>query len=102
MALLTAKELAMELGVSLNTVMRAFHRGQIPGERIGRLIRFDLPRVRKVMRQRGRPEKADGAGAVRIGASRPRGAGTPPTSKTGALRAGPLRKPRPWTARRSS
>jgi len=75
MALLTMHELAAELGVHPNTVWTDYKRGGIPGERIGRLLRFDLQQVRKVMRRRARKEQqaaVAGQGA-RIGGSRPRG-----------------------------
>jgi excisionase family DNA binding protein len=77
MALLTAHEVAEELGVHWNTVMRDFHRGHIPGEQIGRLVRFDLKDVREAMRQRAlgrqRPARREGPPAGRGAAGGARG-----------------------------
>ncbi|TAJ07574.1 MAG: hypothetical protein EPO61_12635 [Nitrospirae bacterium] len=78
MSLLSAKELAVHLSVSEWTVKRAYRLGTIPGERLGKLLRFDLTEVREAMRQLGRA----GQGAVaddpaRIGGSRPRGVTEP-------------------------
>ncbi len=73
MSLMSGKELADELGVNAMTVWRAYRKGEIPGERIGRITRFDLERVRTAMRRRaanGRP--ATEHGEARIGGSRPR------------------------------
>lgn len=92
MALLTMVELAAELGVHPNTVWRDYQRCRIPAERIGRLLRFDLPAVRQAMRRRARTEHqpASGTGA-RIGGSRPRpGSGSakrPASSPPSATRA---------------
>lgn len=72
MPLLSGKELAGELGVSAITVWRAYDKGEIPGERIGRITRFDLDRVREVMRQRAPNGKSAASGGARIGGSRPR------------------------------
>lgn len=52
MPLLSMKQLATELGVSEITVRRAYRSGEIPGERIGRAVRFDLAHVRQAMRER--------------------------------------------------
>lgn len=51
-ALLTAKELAVELSVHPNTIKEWCRRGLIPVERIGRVLRFDLLEVRSEMRRR--------------------------------------------------
>lgn len=74
----------------MNTVMRAFHQGGIPGERIGHMIRFDLQHVREAMQQRARKEQQApaAADAARIGDSRPRGtAGSTTGRQTGAPKA---------------
>jgi excisionase family DNA binding protein len=70
--LLSVKELAFELGISEKSVRRAYRKREIPGERICRMIRFDLDRVREAMRSKGLHE-ALRAGAVRSGAARRRG-----------------------------
>lgn len=77
MPLLSGKELASELGVHIFTVWRAFQHGEIPGERIGRITRFDLERVREAMRQRATPRQSAGPGSARIGDSQPRGVAGP-------------------------
>lgn len=70
--LLSVKEVAVELGISEMSVRRAYWKGEIPGGRIGRTIRFDLDEVRAAMETKGMVQ-ASRAGAGRIGDSRPRG-----------------------------
>lgn len=70
--LLSVKELAVALGVSELSVRRAYLKGGIPGERICRMLRFDLDRVREAMRVNGLVKEVR-AVAVRVGDSRPRG-----------------------------
>ena len=41
-ALLSVKELAHELGVSVQSIRRAYWRGVIPGYRIHKMLRFDI------------------------------------------------------------
>ena len=78
MSLLSAKELAVHLSVSEWTVKRAYRLGTIPGERLGKLLRFDLTEVREAMRQRGRAGQGSVADdPARIGGSRPRGVTEP-------------------------
>ncbi len=83
MSLLSAKQLALELGVCLNTVKRAYQQQEIPVERIGRVLRFDLELVREAMRQRaleGAREKTKES--ARIGKSRPRRTGRTPADRS--------------------
>ena len=70
--LLSVKELAVALGVSEDSVRRAYLKGEIPGARLCRMIRFDLNRVLETINGNGL-HKAVRAGAVRIGDSRPHG-----------------------------
>ena len=49
---LSVKELAVELGISTDSVYRAYRKGEIPGSQIARTIRFDHEEVRQAMRQR--------------------------------------------------
>ena len=87
MSLLSAKELAVHLSVSEWTVKRAYRLGTIPGERLGKLLRFDLAEVREAMRQLGRA--GQGAAAddpARIGGSRPRTGPKPPTGRSSSGR----------------
>ncbi len=89
--LLSVKELATELGVSVDSVRRAYWKGQIPAFRICRMLRFDLERVRQLLSAKGLPG-ALRASAVRVGDSRPHG-GTqrPRRGNTGARIAAPER-----------
>jgi excisionase family DNA binding protein len=50
--LLSVKELAQELGISTDSVYRAYRTGEIPGAQIARIIRFDLGRVLRAMDER--------------------------------------------------
>jgi excisionase family DNA binding protein len=70
--LLSVKELACALGVSVDSIRRAFAKGTLPAFRICKLVRFDLDQVRQAMQVNGFGQ-ALRAGAVRIGDSRPRG-----------------------------
>ena len=88
--LLSVKELAAELGVSVDSIRRAFWNGRIPAFRICKILRFDLDQVRNAF-QVGGLAAAVQAGAVRVrrsaigGASRRRAKRTSPRlGKTGA------------------
>lgn len=70
--LLSVKELAEELGVSVDTIRRAYWKGAIPGFKICKVLRFDLDHIRQTLRT-GSLGMAVRAGAVRVGDSRPRG-----------------------------
>jgi hypothetical protein len=70
--LLSAKELASELGVSVQSIRRAYWKGTIPGYRICKVVRFDIAVALKVFHSNGL-ERAVRTAAVRIGDSRPRG-----------------------------
>jgi hypothetical protein len=49
--LLTVKELAAELRMSLKSIQRAYRKEEIPVEWLGRMARFDLSRVRRAMKR---------------------------------------------------
>jgi excisionase family DNA binding protein len=49
---LSVKELAVELGISTDSVYRAYRTGEIPGAQIARTIRFDPQEVRESMKKR--------------------------------------------------
>ncbi|MBA5872191.1 MAG: helix-turn-helix domain-containing protein [Nitrospira sp. CR2.1] len=49
----TIDELALELQVSVKSIRRAYRKGEIPVERIGRFVRFDLERVKAAMQGNG-------------------------------------------------
>jgi excisionase family DNA binding protein len=63
--LLSVKEVAQELGVSVQSIRRAYWRGDIPAYRISKMLRFDLARVQQIFLAKGLP------GAVRPRAARP-------------------------------
>lgn len=50
-SVLTADEVAELLRVNRKTVYEAFHRGQLPGHRIGNRIRFHRDEVLSLLRQ---------------------------------------------------
>jgi hypothetical protein len=52
--LLTVKELAAELRMSLKSIQRAYRREEIPVQWLGRMARFDLTQVRRAMARNGR------------------------------------------------
>ena len=47
--LLTVKELAAELRMSLKSIQRAYRKEEIPVQWLGRMARFDLAKVRRAM-----------------------------------------------------
>ena len=49
--LLTVKELAAELRMSLKSIQRAYRKEEIPVEWLGRMARFDLAQVRRAMKR---------------------------------------------------
>lgn len=85
---MSVKELAALIGVSTDTIRRAYRKGEIPAIRVKTALRFDLEEVRLCMRRNaearyGRNPCAPG------GDSRPRaGATSPRTGNTGALPTG--------------
>ena len=52
--LLTVKELAAELRVSLKSIQRAYRKGEIPVQWLGRTARFSLAQVQRTMARNGR------------------------------------------------
>jgi excisionase family DNA binding protein len=51
--LLSVKEVAHELGVSAQSIRRAYWRGDIPAYRISKMLRFDLARVQQIFLEKG-------------------------------------------------
>ena len=51
--LLSVKEVAQELGVSAQSIRRAYWRGDIPAYRISKMLRFDLARVQQIFLAKG-------------------------------------------------
>ena len=60
--LLTVKELAAELRMSLKSIQRAYRKEEIPVEWLGRMARFDLAQVRRAMKRnaQGRMRRLNG------------------------------------------
>ena len=52
--LLTVKELAAELRMSVKSIQRAYRQGEIPVEWLRRMARFDLVQVQRAMARNGR------------------------------------------------
>ena len=52
--LLSVKELAQQLGISADSVYRAYRRKEIPAAQINRMIRFDLEKVCQAMEKKVR------------------------------------------------
>ena len=86
--LLTVKELAAELRMNPKSIQRAYRKGEIPVQWLGRMARFDLAKVRRAMERNGRSrmrrlngnskqQRASG------GASRRRAAKSPRSVKRG-------------------
>ena len=46
--MLSVKEIAQALGVSSQSIRRAYWRGDIPAYRITKVLRFDLARVQRI------------------------------------------------------
>ena len=51
--LLTVKELAAELRMSMKSIQRAYRTGEIPVQWLPRMARFDLEKVRQAMERNG-------------------------------------------------
>ena len=51
--LLTVKELAAELRMSLKSIQRAYRKEEIPVQWLGRMARFDVDKVRLAMERNG-------------------------------------------------
>ena len=48
------KKLASELRMSMKSIQRAYRKGEIPVQWLGRIARFDLTQVRRAMVRNGR------------------------------------------------
>ena len=53
--LLSVKEVTQELGLSAQSIRRAYWRGDIPAYRISTMLRFDLERVQRIFLAKGLP-----------------------------------------------
>ena len=65
--LLTVKELAAELRMSVKAIQRAYREGEISVEWLRRMARFDLVQVRRAMKRnaQGRRLRLNGTATVR-------------------------------------
>ena len=88
--LLTVKELAAELRMSVKSVQRAYRSGEIPVQWLRRMARFDLETVRQAMERNGQgrvqrlKRNREEALRDRRHVSAARTAKRPPIGKTGA------------------
>ena len=91
--LLSVKELAQELGISPDSVYRAYRSGEIPGAQIARTLRFDLAQVCRAMEKRAKAmPNSQCAKRATGGVSRRRGATSPRSVKRGRNFQGALRR----------
>ena len=51
--MLSVKEVAQELGVSVQSIRRAYWRREIPAYLISKMLRFDLDRVQRIFLAKG-------------------------------------------------
>ena len=81
--LLSVKEVAQELGVSAQSIRRAYWEVDIPAYRISKMLRFDLERVQRIFLAKGlsRIVRPRGARPPAQPAARTE---KPPFGKTGA------------------
>ena len=81
---LSVKELAEFIGVSTDTIRRAFRKGEIPAIRVKTALRFDLDEVLRYMQRNADAHYGRNSGAPG-GDRRPRaGVTSPRTGNTGA------------------
>ena len=84
--LLSVKELAQELGISTDSVYRAYRKGETPAAQINRMIRFKLEKVHRAMEKKANamPNSQRSKRRATAGASRRRAARqSPRTVKRG-------------------
>ena len=68
--LLTVKELAAELRMSVKSIQRAYREGDIPVQWLRRMARFDLAQVQRAMKRNGRSRmRRLNGNAIREGAT---------------------------------
>ena len=73
--LLTVKELAAELRMSVKSIQRGYRSGETPMQWLRRMARFDLAKVRRAMEYNGRSPMR-----------RPNGTATPRSAPAGGSR----------------
>jgi excisionase family DNA binding protein len=82
---LSIKELAAYLGVSTDTIRRAYRRGEIPAIRVKTALRFDLHQVLTCMRRNAETRFGARSACAPGGSAGRAQANPPPSGKTGAL-----------------
>ena len=82
---LSIKELADIIGVSTDTIRRAYRKGFIPGRRVGTALRFDGRKVRAQMQKNALTHLHARVAGAPGGESRPRAQQSPRLGNTGAL-----------------
>jgi hypothetical protein len=86
---LSIKELAAIIGVSTDTIRRAYRRGEIPAIRVKTALWFDLHKILTCMERNAEARFGTRSASAPGGESRPRAARPqPPTGDTGALPTG--------------
>lgn len=83
--LLSVKELADELGVHEDTIRRAYWKKTIPAERICKVLRFDLGKVRRAMERKATMRKSGGLRARPAATAGGAQLNRPRLGKTGAF-----------------
>ena len=85
--LLSVKELAQELGISTDSVYRAYRKKEIPAAQINRMIRFDFEKVKRAMEKKASamPNSQCAQRRATGGASRRRAAKRPRSVKRGLV-----------------
>ena len=82
---LSIKELAAYIGVSTDTIRRAYRRGEIPAIRIKTALRFDLREVHTCMQRNAAARFGARSASARGGTAGRAQDDQPPIGKTGAL-----------------
>ena len=82
---LSIKELAAYIGVSTDTIRRAYRRGEIPAIRIKTALRFDLREVHTCMQRNAAARFGARSASARGGTAGRAQDDQPPPGKTGAL-----------------
>ena len=78
--LLSVKEIAQVMGVSTQTIRRAYWKGDIPAFRVCHVLRFDLEHVRRIFLAKGLPGDYAGQARRATGGESRRRASTSPRS----------------------
>ncbi len=85
---LSIKELAAFIGVSMDTIRRAVHKGEIPATRVKTALRFDLQKVLTCMQRNAEAKVGTRSSSAPGGTAGRAQDDPPPSGKTGALPTG--------------